>query len=510
MHSGDNTYLKGVVLAPGIGRGPIWLPPTSSVQQEGTLADLRAAVATLIEESELLPEELGIAYQGLASDPAWETEVSTRLAHGLPLSQAVLETGEVLAAPLRTLDDHYLRARADDLVQIAHQLVRILAGKAITPPEGAVLFAHTVSPVELQIWAAYLGGIVLHDLSPTAHLAIVARGLGLPALAISGKVVVRSMQEALLNAFEGWLELDPPPQHIKEFPPKRFKLTPDAAPVLVAGRRIRVLANVNRPDEALWASRLGADGIGLLRTEFIYAGRSEPPSLDAERALYAGIAKAFVGKPIVARTLDIGGDKPLPYLQTAGQDQGMLGVRGLRLLLRHKDLFKTHLRALLEGFGDSDFALMFPMVATPEEFAEARDLVLSLEPNPPRLGLMLEIPAASYALDVFKQEGASFISLGTNDLMQYFYAASRLSVELGYLQDPKLPAFLAFVEETIRRAKRAGLEIGVCGESAADARLTRFWVQTGADELSLAPGLIPWIKQRLREVETTDEHQLKA
>ena len=301
MHSGDNTYLKGVVLAPGIGRGPIWLPPTSSVQQEGTLADLRAAVATLIEESELLPEELGIAYQGLASDPAWETEVSTRLAHGLPLSQAVLETGEVLAAPLRTLDDHYLRARADDLVQIAHQLVRILAGKAITPPEGAVLFAHTVSPVELQIWAAYLGGIVLHDLSPTAHLAIVARGLGLPALAISGKVVVRSMQEALLNAFEGWLELDPPPQHIKEFPPKRFKLTPDAAPVLVAGRRIRVLANVNRPDEALWAAELGADGIGLLRTEFIYAGRSEPPSLDAERALYAGIAKAFVGKPIVAR-----------------------------------------------------------------------------------------------------------------------------------------------------------------------------------------------------------------
>lgn len=188
----------------------------------------------------------------------------------------------------------------------------------------------------------------------------------------------------------------------------------------------------------------------------------------------------------------------------------MLGVRGLRLLLRHKDLFKTHLRALLEGFGNSDFALMFPMVATPEEFAEARDLVLSLEPNPPRLGLMLEIPAASYALDAFKQEGASFISLGTNDLIQYFYAASRLSVELGYLQDPKLPAFLAFVEETIRRAKRAGLEIGVCGESAADARLTRFWVQTGADELSLVPGLIPWIKQRLREVETTDEHQLKA
>jgi phosphoenolpyruvate-protein kinase (PTS system EI component) len=259
---------------------------------------------------------------------------------------------------------------------------------------------------------------------------------------------------------------------------------------------------VNFPEDAPFAAALGADGIGLLRTEFLYVDRAEQPPLEEERAAYARIAATFAGRPIIVRTLDLGGDKLGMGIEHDGLDHGMLGVRGIRLSLRRPEPFVQHLRAILEGFAGADLRLMFPMITLPEEFAQARDLVLSAVRSTgatirPPLGIMVEVPAAAYAFEGFANEGATFVSFGTNDLSQYFFASDRLSLDTAF--DPtKNGAFRTFVAGAVSRAKQAGLEVGVCGEAAGSAHMTEFWLDCGVDELSVSPGLVPWLKGRLR------------
>lgn len=486
--------ISGRTVVPGVAQGPLWSPPTP-VLSKGSWEDVLRARARFTQELSDLDPALATAHRALAEDAAWEPEVRRRLEEGQPLGQALVEAAEALAAPLRAVEDAYLRERAQDLIQIGHQLARLAAGEEVLPPEGALLCAASVSPAELLRWHRRLGGLLLCGVSPTAHLAIVARGLGLPALALGRELLNWLGHLALLEATMGWVEVDPSPELLQAHPAERIRLEPDPEPL----DRVKVLANLNRPEEALWAREMGADGVGLLRTEFLYTGRSEPPSLELERASYQMVAQALAGKPIVVRTLDVGGDKSVPYLSQEGQDQGMLGIRGLRLSLRHPELFRCHLQAILEGFSGSQLWLMFPMVSRPEEFAQAVELLRSLHQPLPRLGLMLEVPAAAYDLDGFARMGASFISLGTNDLLQYFFAASRLEPELSDLQDPAAPAFQEFLREIVQKAHRVGLEVGVCGEAAGDPRLTAFWLEAGVDELSVTPGLVPWLKARLRQ-----------
>jgi phosphoenolpyruvate-protein kinase (PTS system EI component) len=264
-----------------------------------------------------------------------------------------------------------------------------------------------------------------------------------------------------------------------------------------------VFANVNTPAEAPLAATLGADGIGLLRTEFLYVDRLQPPSLEEETAVYRRIAAAFSNRPIVVRTLDLGGDKLGAGFAHDGLDHGMLGVRGIRLTLRHPELFARHLRAVVEGFAGSDLRIMFPMVAVPEEFVRAREAVAQAlqaagGTRRPELGLMLEIPAAAYALGAFSRDGATFVSLGTNDLAQYFFASDRLSAEHASYRIAESEAWRAFLRDTVHNARMAGLDVSVCGEAAGDASLTALWLDAGVDKLSVAPGLVPWLKARLR------------
>jgi phosphoenolpyruvate-protein kinase (PTS system EI component) len=379
-----------------------------------------------------------------------------------------------------------------------------MLGTPQAPPAEAVVVARDVSPLELNAWAKHVAGLVLLDVAPTAHLAIVARGLGVPALGLHGAAAreveaaaAERSARALVEAFEGWLELEPAPAVLAANPPRRVVTEPDDAPVFVAGRRLAVFANVNLTDDALLGATLGADGVGLVRTELLYVGRPAPPPFAEERAAYARIAAAFAGKPLVVRTLDLGADKAVAWLDAAGASSG---ARGIRLLLNHPELFAAHVAAILEGFAGSDLHLMFPMIGVPSEFERARDAVAAVARARglplPVLGFMLEIPAAAYALDAFAQAGAQFASLGTNDLEQYFFAADRFSAS-GKEEGRDL-AWRRFLREAVQRARDAGLRVGVCGEAASDPALASLWIDSEVDSLSVAPGLVPWLKSELR------------
>jgi phosphoenolpyruvate-protein kinase (PTS system EI component) len=502
---------NGLALVPGIAYGPLWAP-ASAPPAAGDLDDFHRARERFVAQTGSLPDGLGPMYEALAFDPSWDEGIGARLATGDTLSAAVAGTAAEAAGELRALADPYLAARGDDLVQVGAQLVRLLGGAAAPPPRDAILCAHDVSPVELQGWAAELGGVLLLDVAPTAHLAIVARGLGLPAIALAGPSAARlralaatevaNPAPALLNGFEGWLESAPDDALVRAYPPERIVAQPDPEPVVVEGRRIGVLANINLPEQSALGATLGADGIGLLRTEFLYVDRAQPPSLEEETAAYRMVATAFAGKPIVVRTLDLGGDKLGAGFADDGVDHGMLGVRGVRLTLRHPELFARHLNAIVDGFAGAELFVMFPMVAVVDEFERARDAVAAVVrargAKMPQLGLMLEIPAAAYALAEFAAAGASFISLGTNDLAQYFFASDRLSAEHAAYDIVHRAAWREFLRDVIHKAKQAGLEAGVCGEAAGDASLSTFWLEAGVDKLSVAPGLVPWLKTRLR------------
>jgi phosphoenolpyruvate-protein kinase (PTS system EI component) len=493
---------SGAAIVPGVAEGRLWMPQRAS-EAEGSLEDLHRVRGALRAEAATLPAGLADFYGPLLDDPLWSEGVGRRLDAGERLGAAVTAEAAEAAASLAALDDPYLRSRAADVEQLGAQLVRMLGGLQ-SPPAQAVVVARDVSPLELNAWAKHVAGLVLLDVAPTAHLAIVARGLGVPALGLHGTAAreveaaaAERSARALVEAFEGWLELEPAAALLAANPPRRVVTEPDAGHVFVAGRRLAVYANVNLTDDALLGAMLGADGVGLVRTELLYVGRSAPPAFAEERAAYARIAAAFPGKPLVVRTLDLGADKPVPWLDTTGAASG---ARGIRLLLNHPQLFAAHVAAILEGFAGSDLHVMFPMIGVPSEFERARDAVAAVARERglplPDLGFMLEIPAAAYALDAFVQAGAKFTSLGTNDLEQFFFAADRFAAS-GKEEGRDL-AWRRFLRDATRRARDAGLRVGVCGEAASDPALASLWIESEVDSLSVAPGLVPWLKSELR------------
>lgn len=502
------TCWRGTIVVPGVAHGPLWQPERAHHGDAtgGTIERFDDARRTVASDLQALPDDMRVMYEALLFDSSWEEGIAGRTRAGETLERAISETADQNARVLATLEDPYLRARAHDMEQLGAQLLRTMRGVQ-DPPAGSIVLAADVSALELQRWSRTIAGLVLLGISPMAHLAILARAFGLPTIALPDRAIlgVRGGEVALLDASEGWIETAPSAALFAAHPPERIPAQPDPHEVRVGGRRVGVYANVASLDDAAFASSLGADGIGLLRTEFLYTGERGVPSFDEECGTYAKIAEAMHGRPIVVRVLDLGADKMAPSLARAGEDYGMLGVRGIRLLLRRPELFERHARAVLAGFDDADLRIMLPMIALPEEFERARrivqDAAWSLGRELPPLGIMFEIPAVAYEFAAFSRAGASFVSIGTNDLTQYFFAADRLQGALDV--SPGMDAFSAYLTQAIAAARAAGLNVSVCGEAAGESAFTDLWLRSGVDTLSVAPGLIPWLKRRLRERNTT-------
>jgi phosphoenolpyruvate-protein phosphotransferase len=423
-----------------------------------------------------------------------------------------------------SLRDPYLRARATDFADVGRQVLEKLGVNSVevpAPSGPSVLIADDLTPRQVSTLNPDLTlGVILLDGGPTAHSSILLRALGIPAVvqarsALAQNDLSRPSQVAL-DGTTGKIWLNPAPnlvanlekRQVEQCERARCEKKDSAQPGMTADeQRIEIFANIGSAADAAGAVEFGAEGIGLLRPEFLFLDRAEAPTEEEQIRVLQEIAAPFRNKTVIVRTLDIGGDKEVPYLRMARESNPFLGVRALRLSLRREDLFQTQLRAILRAGHRRDFKIMFPMVADVGDLTHARaclekahaDLEKKNVPHrwPIEAGIMIEIPSAALQAESLA-ETADFFSIGTNDLTQYTLAADRGNPELGAYQDPLHPAVLGLIDMIVRGARKHRRLVAVCGEAAADEAAALILVGLGVTELSASAAKIPRLKAALR------------
>jgi phosphoenolpyruvate-protein phosphotransferase len=565
-------YLRGIGVSPGTAIGPALLftldreadraqgiysqPTSTAAEKERLRVALDASIADLRELKLRVAEEIGQAegdiFEAQASvleDPTIMERATELIDHeGASAEMALSTVATEQAAILAALPDPIWQARADDVRDAIERplghlrpgwLRRLSLADLLTQVfEPVIVVAHDLLPSDtVQMSAEKVGAIALVTGNATAHAAILARALGIPAVmglgsplldsthqhdtlvvdGRSGQVIVRpttsELTQARSLADQEWSqrrEVDSQRMSWRSRPGQ----TKD-------GHAVPLLANVGTVAEAQAAAEMGAEGIGLLRTEFLFSSQETLPDEEEQAALYEAIIRTFGGgadpahRPIIIRTLDAGSDKPLASLEAQvpnlpSESNPALGVRGIRLQLLAKSLLVTQLRAVLRASSSTqgNIRIMLPMVATLEEIREARQLLVQARSELAAtitvpIGIMVETPAAVLAVSAMARE-TSFLSIGTNDLTQYVMAADRLSPALTSLCQPTQPAVLQAIAAVVDGAHRAGRHVGVCGEMAGDPKLAPLLVGLGVDELSMTPAGILAVKQALAH-HTLDE-----
>jgi multiphosphoryl transfer protein len=453
------------------------------------------------------------AHLGLLDDPDLFDRALSGIAGGASAGSAWQQAYRAAAAALAALDSPLLRERAADLVDVGERVLRCLGGEtAAAPalPPDCILVAEDLSPSETaQLDRERVRGFATLGGGPTGHVAILARALGIPALCAldPAALALADGSEVVLDADAGLLDPAPTAQRVAAARAATAQARAALAQALehagepartCDGRRIEVVANVRHAEDAVEALAAGAEGVGLLRSEFLFESRTHAPDEDEQAAAYAAVA-AVLGpqRPLVIRTLDVGGDKPLPYLPLAQEDNPFLGLRGIRVSLRHEALFRTQLRALLRGAASANLQVMLPMVATLEELRAARRLLHAeadaLGRPPPPLGVMIEVPSAALIADALAGE-ADFFSIGSNDLTQYTLAMDRGHAQLAAAADALHPAVLRLIGMAGEAAARHGRWVGVCGAIAADPLAVPALLGLGVTELSVPAPSVPQVK----------------
>ncbi|HEX6027147.1 MAG TPA: phosphoenolpyruvate--protein phosphotransferase, partial [Solirubrobacter sp.] len=463
-------------------------------QLKATAAGLPKAEAEIFAAQALLLDDEGIV------GPAREA-----VAGGEPAARAFQRASEAAAAAFEGLEDPYMKARAIDIRDVAHRVVAAIAGAAPpgAPAEPGIVVADVLTPgavASLDPDVAW--GIAAARGGTLDHAAIVAGALGIPYVVGLGPRLLQ-VEEGTTLALDGEAgEVIVEPKDPAAFEARRKAaaeararaLERAAEPVTVNGRRIEIFANIGSPADADLAVANGAEGVGLLRTEFLYLGRDQPPSEDEQVEVLAEIARRLQGRPLIVRTLDAGADKPLPFIPTEPEDNPFLGIRGLRLSLAHPDLFTAQLRAIKRVAAEHPVSIMFPMVSTVDEVLAAREL---LGPVDFEVGAMIEVPAAALQADLLAPH-LDFFSFGTNDLSQYTMAAERGNPALAHLLEAAREPVFQLIATAVEAAERHGRWVGVCGELAGDPEAAVRLVELGVRELSMAPSRIPAVKERLR------------
>ena len=513
-------------------------PPTDQVDAEAQRARVEAArdaVRDALErardrtEERVGEEEAAIfdAHQQFLDDPQLVGDIEDAIAAGTPAPHAVVEGFDEAIATFEGMDGP-MADRADDLRDVRDRFLReLLDVESVdlsTLPTGTVLLAERLTPSDTAgLDPGAVAGIATARGGRTSHAAIIARSLAIPAVVGAGEALlgIPEGSEVLVDGEAGEVVVDPRERRRREAggadaPVRAERVT------TADGRGIEVAANVGSIAELDPAAARGADGVGLFRTEFLFLDRGDPPTEDEQ---YEAVTEALASFPdgrVVVRTLDIGGDKAVPYLDLPAESNPFLGRRGVRLSLdEHADLFGVQLRALLRAAASeegADLAVMFPMVTRIEEIEAALDRVESvadalededIEYAVPDLGAMVETPAAvSLAGELAAR--LDFLSIGTNDLTQYVMAADRENDAVADLHDPLHPAVLRAIDRTVRAADDGDAPVGMCGEMAGDPALTELLVGLGLDELSMSAVTVPAVKQRVADTDTETAGKLAA
>jgi phosphoenolpyruvate-protein phosphotransferase (PTS system enzyme I) len=537
--------LTGIGASEGVAVGPAFVPATGKpeperdrITQDEVEAELQrfkeaveTVAASLSETGDKLraaggEEEAGIFdfHVEIAGDPELASAVEERVGNLESPEAAVLVVGEEYAAEYAAMDDEYLAARADDVRDVAGQISARLIGRGASAFESletpSVVLARSLAPSDTaRIQKGMALGFVTAEGSRTSHVSIMARSMGIPAVVGVGPALEETIdaKTVAVDGGEGYAITDPDAETVAEFERISGALAKERADLdeyrhieasTSDGQRIEVAANLGSASEADDALEWGAEGVGLFRTEFLFMERDDLPSEDEQYEAYNAVARAFGEKPVIVRTLDVGGDKDLPGVDQGDEENPFLGWRGIRMSLDTPELFEPQLRAVLRAAASGNLKVMFPMVADVGELKAAkarlqecrRDLVSEgVEIGQVETGVMIETPAAAVCAAELAAESA-FFSLGTNDLVQYTLAADRGNERLRRLQNADHPALLALIRHTCEAASAAGIPVGVCGEAAGEPEMIPKLVELGVTELSMAAPQIPRAKKVVSEL----------
>ncbi|WP_257165490.1 phosphoenolpyruvate--protein phosphotransferase [Bradyrhizobium sp. SRS-191] len=463
---------------------------------EGDAAELIGFQLALLEDDALTESAYAHIESGVAAEAAWRAAMAAEI------------------AGYEAADDEYFRARASDLADIRDRVLRHLFGLADDgpAPAGAIVVARDLAPSAfLSVDWTKGGGIVLGDGSPTSHVAMLARGRGVPMVVGLGPAWETLSGLLLVDGGAGLVEIGPDAERVARARAQAATLVQRRAdamahqlePALTRdGTRISVLVNISGPADMTALPAAACDGIGLARTEFLTGNLLGDE--EAQYQAYAELMRWADGRPVTIRTLDAGGDKPIPGYTVDGESNPFLGLRGIRLSLRHPGIFRVQLRALARAAVLGSLKVMLPMVTNARELEEARAhlraVLAELDDSSiafaePAFGIMVEVPAAALAAQDF---AADFFSIGTNDLTQYATAASRDGAEVADYADVLHPGVLAMIAHVARAGRARGVDVSICGDAAGDARAIPALLKAGVRALSVSPGLLPMVKAAIR------------
>jgi phosphotransferase system enzyme I (PtsI) len=424
---------------------------------------------------------------------------------------------------LEHLDDEYLRARAKDIDEVSTAVIKSLQGKldnGLKLDKPIILVAHKISTHLIStIDTQFVMGVVTAQGGATDHSSILYNAMGIPAIVGVGKELdsVQLSASILLDAENGFIKINPDQETFEAFEKqhethllveKRNLEESHLAAATLSGKQIKIYANIGNTKEAKEAELRGADGVGLLRTEFCFLDRNTLPTEEEQYEMYKAMLDELPGKEVIIRLIDIGSDKKVSYIEMEGEENPALGIRALRLGFKHyESLLKPQIRALLRLSVPYNIQLLFPMIATPKDLQEIKDAIrketvdleaegIKINKSMP-MGIMVEIPNVALLPELFIDE-VDFFSFGTNDLAQYMMAADRTNTSVSNYIPEAIPGMLKMVENVIEVAHNKGKWVGICGGLAADTKLTKTFIDMGVDELSMPASVIPKMKAFIR------------
>lgn len=486
---------------------------------------LQKAVRLFISETKALAESLkhrtgdkeAEILEGhimMLSDPFMLSQMQENIETGVVAEKAVDTVCNMFIDMFSAVDDELTKQRTSDIKDIRDSLIKILSGAGgidiSAVPAGTVLIAKDFTPsMTSQLNKENVSAIITEVGGITSHSAILARAMGIPAVlsVIDATKNIHNGEMIVADGFKGRVIINPTSEELDEYRNKHsdyikqkenLKTYINKETITANGIKKAVYANIGKPEDVHNVLQNGGEGIGLFRTEFLFMDRNSEPTEEEQLEAYSTVARVMDNHEVIIRTLDIGGDKDIPYLKIEKEENPFLGHRAIRFCLDNRELFKNQIRAILRASVYGNIKIMLPLVTCPEEVHEAKKIIRacekelsdkSVEYKSVSLGVMIETPSAVLISDILAKE-VDFFSIGTNDLTGYTMAVDRGNTKVCKLYDAMQPSVLRAIEMTIRNAKRAGISVGMCGEAAADTRLIPKLIEWGLDEFSVSPSSI--------------------
>ena len=534
--------MKGIAVCQGIGIGKVYVFIETKFEiDKYFVTDIVAETLIFLEAREKASEQI----TAIASGDELDNEESQLLAaHEMMLMDdelknkilieindkkhcsqwATEDVFEEYILMFENMENDYMKERANDCRDIKHRLLGILMGvednNQVNIPEGSIIVANNLLPSHIiNLKKNNIGGIVTSEGSITSHLAILSKIIGIPTVLGVKNILdyVDNTTTVIVDGIKGEIIIEPSNKSIAEYSDRKksyeekvhkLKELVGQESKTKSGKIIKLFANIGSPEDVEFAIENDAEGIGLLRTELMFMNRNTMPTENEQFKAYVSIADAFIGKPVVIRTLDIGGDKNLSYLNIEKEMNPFLGYRAIRYCLGNKDIFKTQLKAIIRANIHGNVNVLFPMICTVDEIRMSKELLqeaidelkesMVLPHEFLRIGIMIETPAAAITSDILAKE-VDFFSIGTNDLVQYTMAADRMNPNVSYLYNPENIAVIRLIEMTIKNAQKEGIDVGICGEAGSYGPLLDRIIDLGVNEISMSADSILNVRSIVRD-----------